>query len=102
MYAHSKDPTRSAAYAASSTYAQAKAGFAAAAAWLAQSWFGRAALALFCERQERLVIDELKGWDDHLLRDIGLERMHIEPVVRGEFSPVVPDRFVPRPPSQSV
>jgi uncharacterized protein YjiS (DUF1127 family) len=102
MYTYSKDPTRSAAFAAASTYAQAKSGFAAAAAWLAQSWLGRTALALLRDRQERLAMEELKSWDNHMLRDIGLERMQIEPVVRGEFSPVVPDRYVPRPPPQSV
>lgn len=98
MYSYSKDPTRAAAVAAASSYAQAKAGFAAAAAWLAQSWLGKAATALVRAREERLAIEELRSWDDHRLRDIGLERMHIEPAVRGRFRPLPPDGDVPRPP----
>lgn len=97
MYSYSKDPTRSAALAAASTYAQARAAFAAAAAWLAQSWLGRAAFALLRDREERLAIEELKSWDDHMLRDIGLERMHIEPAVRGVYRPLPQDSDVPRP-----
>lgn len=98
MYSYSKDPTRSAALAAASTYAQARSAFAAAAGWLAQSWLGRAALALLREREQRLAIDELLSWDDHRLRDIGLERMHIEAAVRGAYRPLRPDGDVPRPP----
>ena len=98
MYSYSKDPTRSAALAAASTYAQARAALAAAAARLARSWLGRAAFALLREREERLAIDDLRTWDDHRLRDIGLERMHIEAAVRGVYRPLPPDGGVPRPP----
>ena len=97
MHAYSKDPARMAALAAPSSYAQAKAGFAAAAAWLARSWLGRTAMALVREREERLAIAELRTWDDHMLKDIGLERMQIEPAVRGKFRPLPPDADVPRP-----
>jgi uncharacterized protein YjiS (DUF1127 family) len=97
MYSYSKDPTRSAALAAASTYAQARSAFAAASAWIAQSWLGRAALSLLRERSERLAIEELRSWDDHMLRDIGLERMHIEPAVRGVYRPQPLDSEVPRP-----
>lgn len=101
MYAYSKDPTRSAALAAASSYAQARSAFAAASAWIAQTWLGRAAMALVREREERLAIDELRSWDDHMLRDIGLERMHIEPAVRGLYRPSPRNADVPRPPPQS-
>lgn len=97
MYSYSKDPARSAALAAASTYAQARSAFAAAAAWFAQSWLGRATFALLREREERLAIEELKSWDDHMLRDIGLDRMHIEPAVRGVYRPLPQDADVPRP-----
>lgn len=100
MYSYSKDPTRSAALAAASSYAQTKSALTAAAAWVADSWLGRAATALLREREERIAIDELRGWDDHMLRDIGLERMHIEPAVRGLYSPQPQDADVPRPPPQ--
>ena len=100
MYVYSKDPTRSAALAAASSYAQAKAAFAAAAAWIAQSWLGRVAASLVRERAERLAIEELRSWDDHRLRDIGLERMQIEPAVRGQFRALPRDADVPRPPPQ--
>jgi uncharacterized protein YjiS (DUF1127 family) len=100
MYAYSKDPSRSAALAAASSYAQARSAFAAASAWIAQSWVGRIAVSLLREREERLAIDELRGWDDHMLRDIGLERMHIEPAVRGLYRPLPQDADVPRPPPQ--
>lgn len=100
MYSRSKNPTRSAAYATASIHAQAQSAFAAAAAWLAQSWLGKVAAALLRERGERLAIEELRSWDDHMLRDIGLERMHIEPAVRGRFRPMTLDAESPRPPPQ--
>ena len=100
MYSYSKDPTRSAALAAASSYTQAKSALAAASAWMAASWLGRAATALLREREERIAIDELRGWDDHMLRDIGLERMHIEPAVRGLYNPLPQDADAPRPPPQ--
>jgi uncharacterized protein YjiS (DUF1127 family) len=98
MYSYSKNSTRSAALAAASSYAQARSAFAAVAAWIAQSWVGRVAASLLREREERLAIDELRSWDDHMLRDIGLERMHIEPAVRGIYRPLPQDADVPRPP----
>ncbi len=100
MYSYSKDPTRTAALAAasSSSYAQIRSALAAAAAWLARSWLGKAAAGLVRERSERLAIEELRSWDDHMLRDIGLERMQIEPAVRGLYRPLPPDGDVPRPP----
>lgn len=97
MYSYSKDPTRSAALAAASSYTQARSALGAAAAWFANSWLGKAALSLAREREERLAIEELQSWDDHMLRDIGLERMHIEPAVRGHHWPLPQDADVPRP-----
>ncbi len=35
----------------------------------------------------RLAIEALRGWDDHRLNDIGLERMDIELAVRGLLRP---------------
>jgi uncharacterized protein YjiS (DUF1127 family) len=87
MIAYSKDPTRLAAIAAPASYATAK----AALAWLRATWLGKATLALVAERQTRLAIDELRSWDNHMLRDIGLERMDIEGAVRGEFRPLPRD-----------
>ena len=101
MYSYSKDPTRSAALAAAFSYAQARSALAAASAWMAASWLGRAATALLRARQERVAIDELRGWDDHMLRDIGLDRMHVEPAVRGLYRPQPQDAEIPRPPPQS-
>jgi uncharacterized protein YjiS (DUF1127 family) len=98
MYSHSKDPTRSAALAAASSYTRARSALGAVAAWFANSWLGKAAFALSREREERLAIEELRSWDDHMLRDIGLERMQIEPAVRGVYRPVPQNADVPRPP----
>ena len=44
--------------------------------------------------------ETLAAMDDRMLRDIGLERMHIEPAVRGLYSPLPQDADVPRPPPQ--
>jgi uncharacterized protein YjiS (DUF1127 family) len=85
MHAYSKDPLRLAALAQPSACSAAKAALTGAAAWLGGSWLGKAVSALARERAARLAIDELRSWDDHMLRDIGLERMHIEPAVRGKF-----------------
>jgi uncharacterized protein YjiS (DUF1127 family) len=87
MHAYSKDPTRLAALAAPAPYASLK----AALAWLCSSWLGNSVTALVVEREARIAIDELRGWDDHMLRDIGLERMDIEGAVRGQFRPLPRD-----------
>jgi uncharacterized protein YjiS (DUF1127 family) len=86
MHAYSKNP-RLAAIAAPASHATAK----AALAWLRATWLGKTALALIAERQTRLAIDELRSWDNHMLRDIGLQRMDIEGAVRGEFRPLPHD-----------
>ena len=86
MHAYSKTP-RLAAIAAPGSYATAK----ATLAWLGSTWLAKAALALVAERQTRLAIDELRSWDNHMLRDIGLERMDIEGAVRGQFRPLPRD-----------
>lgn len=88
MYTYSKDPARLAAIAAPSFLASAKDALLRAAAWLRNSRLGTAATRLILERHTRLAIDELRSWDDHMLRDIGLERMDIEGAVRGEFRPL--------------
>ena len=91
MHACSKDPTRLAAIAAPSTRSSAMAALAAAAVWVRHSWIGKAIAALAADRQARLAIDELRSWDNHMLRDIGLERMDIEGAVRGQFRPLPRD-----------
>jgi uncharacterized protein YjiS (DUF1127 family) len=87
MLAYSKDPTRLAAIAAPASYASAK----AALAWLRSTWLAKTVAALVAERQTRIAIDELRSWDNHMLRDIGLERMDIEGAVRGQFRPLPRD-----------
>ena len=87
MHAYSKDPARIAAIAVPASYATAK----AAIAWLRSTWLGKAAIAFVAERQARIAIDELRSWDNHMLRDIGLERMDIEGAVRGQFRPLPRD-----------
>jgi uncharacterized protein YjiS (DUF1127 family) len=88
MHAYSKDPTRLAAFAAPASSTAAVAALAAAGDWLRASWLGKALSALLRDRAARLAIDELRSWDDHMLRDIGLERMDIEGAVRGQFRPL--------------
>jgi uncharacterized protein YjiS (DUF1127 family) len=100
MHAYSKDPARMAAFAAPSTWSAVTAALAAAAAWLGQSRLGTAAAQLWRKRSEQLAIEELRSWDDHMLRDIGLERPQIEPAVRGRFRPLPLDADVPRTPPQ--
>jgi uncharacterized protein YjiS (DUF1127 family) len=98
MYSYSKDPTRLAALAAPSFLASARDALLRAAAWLRGSRLGTAAARLIVERHTRLAIDELRAWDDHMLRDIGLQRMDIEGAVRGEFRPLPRDAEpAPRP-----
>ena len=87
MHAYSKDPTRFTAIAAPASYATAT----AALAWLRSTWLAKAVAKLVAERQTRLAIDELRSWDNHMLRDIGLERMDIEGAVRGQFRPLPRD-----------
>lgn len=97
MHAYSKDPLRLAALAQPSAWSIAKKSLAGAGAWFAHSWLGKAVAAVAGERAARLAIHELKGWDDHMLRDIGLDRMHIEPAVRGQFRPLPADAAPPHP-----
>ena len=87
MHAYSKNPTRFAAIAGPASYATAK----AALAWLRSTWLAKAVAKLVAERQTRLAIDELRSWDNHMLRDIGLDRMDIEGAVRGQFRPLPRD-----------
>ena len=101
MHAYSKDPARMVAFAAPSTWSAATAAFAAAAHWLGQSWLGKASTRLLRDRSERLAIEELRSWDDHMLRDIGLARTQIEPAVRGRFRPLPLDADVSHQPPPS-
>ena len=92
MHAYSKDPPRLAALAAPpSFWPAAKANLAAAIRWLGASWPVKAvravAAGIAAERLARETVHELKGFDDHMLRDIGLERMDVEATVRGTRSP---------------
>ena len=87
MYSYSKDPLRLAALAAPPFWPAARAKLAAGLHWLGASWPVKAARALAAgiaaERLARRTAHELKGWDDHMLRDIGLERMNVDAAVRG-------------------
>jgi len=100
MHAYSKDPTRLAALAAPSSWSALKAAFAAAVQWFGNSRLGSVATKLVREHSERLAIEELQSWDDHMLRDIGLERTQIAPAVRGQFRPLPLDADVQRKPPQ--
>jgi len=83
MYGYSQDPLRIASRSTASFFGQVHAAFAAAQHWFANSWLAKGLAALEADRAARKVARELKGWDDHMLRDIGLERMHIDAAVRG-------------------
>ena len=92
MHAYSKDPLRLAAFAAPPSYwPAAKANLTAAIRWFGASWpvkaVRAAAAGIAAERLARETIHELKGMDDHMLRDIGLARTDIEAAVRGTHSP---------------
>jgi len=91
MHSYSKDPLRLAALAAPAVWPAAKAKLAAAIRWLGATWPVKAARALAAgiaaERLARETVHELKGWDDHMLRDIGIERMDVEAAVRGVRPP---------------
>jgi len=88
MHAHSKDPARLAGLSAPPSYAAAKAAFFAAAEWLHSTWFGKAVATIVTEHKARIAIEELRSWDNHMLRDIGLERMDIDLAVRGQLRPL--------------
>ena len=100
MHAHSRDPLRMAALAAASPPPSVRAALERAAAWARLTWLGRAIAATLADRQARLAIDELRSWDDHMLRDIGLERMDIEGAVRGQFRPLPRETEARRNPSR--
>jgi uncharacterized protein YjiS (DUF1127 family) len=90
MHSYSRHPTP-AALAASSSWAAAKAAAAGAVQWLRASWLAKSIFALAAawaaERAARAAIFELRSWDDHMLRDIGLQRMDVEATVRGVHRP---------------
>lgn len=87
MYGYSQDPLRISSRSTSTFSGSLYAAFAAARVWLATSWLAKGLAALEADRAARQSARELKGWDDHLLRDIGLERMHIDAAVRGVNTP---------------
>ncbi|HEY7610179.1 MAG TPA: DUF1127 domain-containing protein [Alphaproteobacteria bacterium] len=75
-----------------------------ALAWLASSRLlvaaKRFAAALVEARQAKLASEELRGWDDHMLRDIGLQRMDIDAAVRGRLLPLPREAETGRKPPQ--
>ncbi len=87
MYGYSQDPLRISSRSPASILGSLHAAFAAARDWLATSWLAKGIAALEADRAARRAARELKGWDDHMLRDIGLERMHIDAAVRGVQTP---------------
>ena len=62
---------------------------------LASSWIviaaKRLAAALIAAREAKLATEELRNWDDRMLRDIGLQRMDIDAAVRGRTLPLPRD-----------
>lgn len=87
MYGYSQDPLRIASRSAASYGSFLHAAYAAARDWFATSWLAKGIAALEADRAAKQAARELKGWDDHMLRDIGLERMHIDVAVRGVKTP---------------
>jgi uncharacterized protein YjiS (DUF1127 family) len=89
MYGYSQDPLRMSSAqhglrSASSFLAQAQATCAHALRWVGSTWLVRAFANVAAERRARNAMLELGRWDDHMLRDVGLERMDIEAAIRGE------------------
>jgi len=91
MHAYSKDPLRLAALAVPPFRPAAKANLATALRRLGACWPVKAVRAMAAriaaERLARATVRELEGWDDHMLRDIGLRRMDVEAAVRGVRPP---------------
>ena len=88
MYGYSQDPLRMSARhgprPASSFIASAQAACAHALRWMGSTWLARTFAMVAAERRARNAMLELRRWDDHMLRDVGLERMDIEAAIRGE------------------
>jgi uncharacterized protein YjiS (DUF1127 family) len=63
--------------------------------WLASTWIviaaKRLSAALIAARQAKLATEELRSWDERMLRDIGLQRMDIDAAVRGRMLPLPRD-----------
>ena len=87
MYGYSQDPLRMSTRAASSLLASLHAAWTGARRRIGTSWPAKALAAVAAERAARNAIHELERWDDHMLRDIGLERMDIEAAIRGDRRP---------------
>lgn len=89
MYGYSQDPLRMSSArhgprSAASFIAAAQAAWSAAMRRIASSWLAKSLAAVAAKRRARNAIHELRRWDDHMLRDVGLDRMHIEAAIRGE------------------
>ncbi len=82
MHVYSQAPSPSAAPHGS--------GFARLLAGIARAWPVRVLVRIFGDAAARnemqRAVDELRSWDDHRLRDIGIDRSQIEGAVRGELS----------------
>jgi uncharacterized protein YjiS (DUF1127 family) len=87
MYGYSQDPLRISSRSASAFSSILQSAYAGARDWLAKSWLAKGLAAIEADRAAKQAARELKGWDDHMLRDIGLERMHIDVAVRGVNTP---------------
>jgi len=87
MYGYSQDPLRM-PRSASAIYPAIQAAWSGARRWIGTSWLAKAFAAVAAERAARIAIHELKNWDDHMLRDVGLERMDVEAAIRGVRTPV--------------
>lgn len=82
MHGYSKDPLRLAPQ-ASSIWPALQSAWSGALRWLGDTWLAKALAAVAAERRARNAIHELRSWDDHMLRDVGLERMDVEAAIRG-------------------
>ena len=87
MYGYSQDPLRIPARSASAFIALAHAAWSGAGRWIGTSWLAKALAAVAAERAARKAVHALESWDDHMLRDVGLERMDIEAAIRGVRPP---------------
>lgn len=86
MHVYSQAPSPSA-----SPVAPHGSGFARVLSGIARAWPLRVLARIFgaaaARNDMRRAVDELRSWDDHRLRDIGIDRSQIEAAVRGELGP---------------
>lgn len=84
MHVYSQAPSPSA-----SSAAPHGSGLARLLSGIARAWPLRVLARIFGDAAARndmqRAVDELRSWDDHRLRDIGIDRSQIEAAVRGDL-----------------